>query len=425
MLGENNYIYSLNKGRGGLETNRKNTIKTIAVSLLIGVLSAAAGTAFSKSVELVTKIREQNGWLVYFLCLAGLLSVLVFKALKCEEMGTNQVIESASDKPKVTAKLAPAVFVGSVLSHLFGASVGREGAALQLGGGMAAFLNRVFKFDDDEGKIMFYSAMAGMFSSVFLMPITAVLFSLEVVCAFKIKPRAILPCILSSFAAYGLSRLLGSTPEKFTVTSIPEISAALVFKTMLLSLCAAAVGVGFCLLLKYGKILSKKLFKNAYLRIFVGGLLITTLTLLIGNSTYNGAGMHTIFSVFEGEQIGVFAFLLKMLFTVISVSAGFKGGEIVPSLFIGCALGFTLSMLLSLPVGFCAMICMVALFVSVTNCPLPTIALGFELFSGVGVGYVILAVIICFAVSGKIGLYSAQKRLPIKNIFAKSKSSTD
>ena len=146
----------------------------------------------------------------------------------------------------------------------------------------------------------------------------------------------------------------------------------------------------------------------------MGGLLITALTLLVGSDTYNGAGMHTIFSVFEGEKISSFAFLLKLLFTVISVAVGFKGGKIVPTLFIGCALGFTLSSLLSLPVGFCAMVCMVALFVSVTNCPLAAVALGLELFSGMGVGYIILAVIICFAVSGKSSLYSAQKRLTLK-----------
>ena len=397
-----------------MKTEMKNTIKIAVLSLLIGIASAAVGTAFSKSVELVTDIREQNGWLVYFLCLAGLLSVLVTRALKCEGVGTNQVLESADGEQAVAAKLTPAVFVGSVLSHLFGASVGREGAALQLGGGIAAFTKRVFKLNEQDGKIIFYSAMAGMFSSVFLMPITAVLFSLEVVCTFKIKPRAILPCALSSFMAYGISLLLGSVPEKFTVTSVPEISAALVLKTLLLALCAAAVGVGFCLLLKYTKALSKKLFKNAYLRIFVGGLLITALTLLVGSNTYNGAGMHTIFLVFEGEKISSFAFLLKLLFTVISVAVGFKGGEIVPTLFIGCTLGFTLSSLLSLPVGFCAMVCMVALFVSVTNCSLAAVALGLELFSGTGVGYIILAVIICFAVSGKISLYSAQKRLTLK-----------
>lgn len=406
-----------------LETKEKtNILKTTALSLLIGVASAAVGTAFSKSVEFVTAVREQNSWLVYFLCLAGLLSAFVFKSLKCDGVGTNQVLESADGEQAVTAKLTPAVFIGSVLSHLFGASVGREGAALQLGGGMAAFIKRVFKLSEQDGRIMFYSAMAGMFSSVFLMPITAALFSLEVVCTFKIKPKAILPCVLSSFTAYGLSLLLGGTPEKFTVTIIPEISLALMLKTLLLALCATVVGIVFCLFLKYAKDFLQKIFKNAYLRIFVGGLLISALTLLVGDSTYNGTGMHTIFSVFEGENISAFAFLFKMLFTVISSAARYKGGEIVPSLFIGCTLGFTLSSLLSLPVGFCAMICMVALFVTVTNCPLASFALGLELFSGVGAGYIAFAVIICFAVSGKIGLYSSQKRLPLKSVFTKIKA---
>ena len=406
-----------------LEAKEKiNNLKISALSLLIGIVSAAVGTAFSKSVELVTNIREQNAWLVYLLCFAGVLSAIVFKALKCDNMGTNQVIESADGKPSVSAKLTPAVFVGSVLSHLFGASVGREGAALQLGGGLAAFVKRVFKLDEQNGKIMFYSAMAGMFSSVFLMPVTAVLFSIEVVYTFNIKPRAILPCILSSFTAYGLSCLLGGVPEKFAVASIPEITADIVLKTLLLAFCAAAVGTVFCLLLKYAKKFTKKLFKNVYLQIFVGGLLITALTLLVGDNTYNGAGMRIIYSVFEGEKISSFAFLLKMLFTVISVAVGYKGGEIVPSLFIGCTLGFTLASPLSLPVGFCAMVCMVALFVTVTNCPLATIALGLELFSGAGAGYIILVAIICFAVSGKIGLYSAQKRLPLKSVFTKIKA---
>lgn len=409
-----------------METKEKvNILKTSALSLLIGVIGAVVGTAFSKSVQLVTQIREHNSWLLCLLCFAGLLSVLMFKLLKTDKMGTNQVIVSADENQEINEKLTPAIFVGSVLSHLFGASVGREGAALQLGGGIAAFVKRIFKLDDANGKILFYSGMAAVFSSVFLTPITAFLFALEIVCTFRINFKAVLPCVLSSLVSYALSLLLGGHPERFAVALVPEFSGILMLKILLLALCSAVLGTIFCLLLKYANTYSKKLLKNPYIRIFIGGLIITGLTTLVGNTSYNGAGMHVIFSVFEGESINNFAFAFKMLFTVVSVSVGFKGGEIVPSLFIGCTLGFALSSLLSLPVGFCAMICMVAFFATATNCPLASIALGFELFSGTGLGYIILAVIICFTVSGKTSLYSAQKRMPLKNIFSKNKSSAE
>lgn len=395
----------------------KTTIKSFFTYILLGVISGVVGTFFSKGVSLVTNIRCENSWLLYLLPVAGIISVLIYKLLKVTDMGTNQVIKSTGNKNALSSKLAPAVFFGSLLSHLCGASVGREGAALQLGGSSALFLSQRLKFDREEEKILIYCGMAGVFSSVFGTPLAAAVFALEVVFVGHINRKAILPSFVTSFVSFFTSKSLGAHAERFVLTKVPNINISVVWKILVLSLLSVVVSILFCLSLHYFEKLFKIVFSNAFLRIAIGGAIIVLLTVLVGSYDYNGAGVNVIERIFNENEFAPWAFALKILFTCIAVGAGFKGGEIVPTLFIGATFGAFMGSLLGLPVAFSAALCMTALFCGVTNCPLASVLLATEIFSGKGVGYIIIAVIISFCLSGRISLYSAQKTDGFKDLF--------
>lgn len=397
-----------------------HTAKLISLSLLIGVSGGVLGALFSKTLTFVTDLRTQNNWLIYFLPLAGLLSVGIYKLLKTTGMSTNTVIKSCTGESKLSSTLTPAIFISSAISHLFGASVGREGAALQLGGGLATILSKIFRLDDTDRQILTYCGMAGLFSAVFGTPLAAFVFALQIVYVWRIHYKAIFPCLITSFTAYITSISLGIHPERFNFDSVPEITVSLILKTIVISVFSAFLAMLFCYSLKYTEKLFKRLFKNAFLRIAVGGVITVLLTVIVNTNDYNGAGINIIEHIFTNGEFKPQAFILKLVFTCIAVGAGFKGGEIVPTLFIGATFGSLVASLLGVPVALGALVGMTALFCGVTNCPLAAILLSLEIFSGKGLIYIVLSAIISYLFSGKISLYSAQKVIGFKNFFKKS-----
>ncbi|MBQ1263771.1 MAG: chloride channel protein, partial [Oscillospiraceae bacterium] len=343
-----------------------SVLKLLAIYLIMGVFCGIVGAVFSKGVQLVTGARLDNPWLLYLLPAAGILTAAIYKLLKVSGMGTDQVLNEADGQCALSAKLAPAVFFASLLSHLCGASVGKEGAALQLGGSSALFFSRKFKLSKEQEKTLVYCGMAGVFSSAFGTPLAAAAFALEVVLAGRICFSAALPTLITSVVSYFTAVLLGAHAERFTISAVPTLSLSVVWKVLILALAAAAIGIVFCLCLKYLKLLFKKLFKNEFLRIFVGAVAIVLLTFIVGTRDYNGAGIEIMERIFNDGEFAPWAFALKLLFTCIAVAAGFKGGEIVPTLFIGATLGAVVGAFLGLPVAFSAAVCMVCLFCSAT-----------------------------------------------------------
>ena len=398
-------------------TKLTSTVKLFMVYIVTGVVCGFVGTVFSKGVSFVTNIRGENEWILFLLPLAGIASVAIYRLLKVAHMGTNEVIESTGNKTVLSSKLAPAVFCASLLSHLCGASVGREGAALQLGGSSAIFLSKRFKLTKEEEKTLIYCGMAGVFSSVFGTPFAAAVFALEVVFVGHVYFRAIAPAFITSQISYYTAVLLGAHAERFALTEIPTVNFSVIWKTLVISVFAAAIGVIFCLSLRHAEKLLERLFKNPYLRIAIGGSVIVLFTMLIGSYDYNGAGVQVIERIFNDNEFVPLSFAFKILFTCLAVGAGFKGGEIVPTLFIGATFGALAGTWLGLPVAFSAALCMAALFCSVTNCPFASILLAAELFSGKGIVYISIAVIISYLLSGRISLYTAQKTDGFKNRF--------
>ncbi len=384
-------------------------LRVIALSLLVGVVCGFIGTLFVKLISLVTTLRENNSWILYLLPILGLSVVYIYNILKENGIGTDSIIKSVRTEEKISPVLSITIFLGTSLSHLGGASVGREGAALQLGGSIGEFFAERFKITEDYRRILVMSGMAGCFSALFGTPIAAFVFVLEVVRIGKRCLVAIIPAFLSSIAAFLIANNLGIEPERFSVNTVPAITFDVIWKLIVISVTGALVSWIFVYALHFSEKIFSKLFKNEYVRIAVGGLLVIGLVKILDTTDYNGGGIDILHNVFTHYEVNYEAFLLKIIFTAISVGSGFKGGEIVPTLFIGGTLGGTISKVLGLNVAFGGAIGITALFSGVTNCPISTIVLACEMFGVEGVVYYIVASIISFALSGKVSLYKGRK----------------
>lgn len=380
---------------------------SLAFGIIIGVICGLCGVAFSKTVGFVTELRLQNSWILYLLPLGGLISTIIYKLCRVKNVGTTNVFDSVRTEQNLPIGLPPAVFCGTAISHLFGASVGREGAALQIGGGVANVFSRVFHLDEDSRHTVIMCGMAALFSALFGTPLAACVFVLEVIMT-RVCLSALFPVLLSSITAYGVSHIFNIGAEKFNMGDLPPFSFSLVLKTCVITAAGIIVAFVFCKCLSVGKNLFKKVVKNEFLRIVVGGTVIVILTLMVGNSDYNGGGIDVIERVFDGH-VRYEAFALKILFTVICISAGYKGGEIIPTLFIGATLGGALATVLNLPIATGAVIGMAVLFVCATKCPIATILLCCEMFGFYCAPLVVPIVIVSFIFGRYKGLYSNSK----------------
>lgn len=376
----------------------------------IGLLCGAVGAAFARSIGFVTQLRDENPWLIYLLPFGGVVSVGIYKLTKEEGIGTDRALESARGEGKTPILLIPVVFVASVITHLFGGSAGKEGAALQLGSGIAEMVSEITHPKDKIRPAFAVCGMAALFSAVFGTPVGACVFAAEVAVTGMVNAFALVPAFVSSIVAYFVSTAMGVHPERFHIQTVPAFDALSLVRAVAVAAVVAIVSSVFCHMLHEGERLAAKIFRNPFVRIFVGGCLIIVLTLIFGTD-YNGGGMFVVERIFEEGTVRPEAFLLKIIFTVITVSAGFKGGEIVPSFFIGATLGAVVSQILGLPTEFGAAVGMTAFFGGVTNCPLAAAILGAEIFGADGFVFLSAAAIVSRVFSGKVSLYHHQKTL--------------
>lgn len=384
--------------------------KWFLLSGLSGALCGLVGTAFSYGIRFVTKTRGDYPWFLYLLPVAGLIIVFLYQILDVkQDKGTNLVLSSVQDpKEKVPLKISFLMFVSTLLTHLGGGSAGREGAALQIGAGISTAVGRLFPIDKEDRSLIVMCGMAGLFSALFGTPITAAIFSIEVVTVGVIQCSALFPCLLSSLVAVGIAHLFHVAPESYEILAAPEFGFLPMGQVLLLGILCAAVSVLFCVAMHKTKHLFSKYIKNPYLTVLAGSAIIILLTLLIGNQDFNGAGGAIIEKAMEGEALP-YAFLLKIVFTAITLGCGFKGGEIVPCFFIGSTFGCIVGPLLGLPASFGAGLGLIGVFCGCVNCPLASILLGVELFGGEHLLSYAIICIVSFLLSGRYSLYATQK----------------
>ena len=381
-------------------------IKWLAVGGLIGGIGGVIGSLFHIGVSYATRWRSAHPWVLYLLPLLGLIIVGLYRVTGVEGKDTNAVIESVHFGKNVPVLLVPVIFLSTVLTHLGGGSAGREGAALQIGGGIGFETGRLLRLGEKDLPLATLCGMSAVFSALFGTPLTATVFAMEVISVGVFYYAGLVPCLTASLVGYLVSLLMGVPPTRFTVAApLPE--ACTMLPVLVLAIGCALVSILFCRGLRETGRMAARLLPNPYWRAAIGGALIIGLTLLAGSTDYNGAGMELVERAVSGEA-NAWAWLLKLLFTAVTIGFGFKGGEVVPSFFVGACFGCVLGGLLGLPAGFGAAIGLVAVFCGVVNCPFASIFLSIELFGAGGLLYFAVACAVSYLLSGYCGLYSIQ-----------------
>lgn len=385
------------------------SVKWVIFAILVGTIVGLCGSAFYFGMSYVTILRTADPWLILLLPAGGLVIVGLYHLFHDEkDTGTNLVISAIHSGDELPFRMAPLIFVSTLITHLFGGSAGREGAALQMGGSIGNALGRLFRFDEKDRHVMIMCGMSAAFSALFGTPMAAAIFPMEMVSVGVMYYIALVPCVISSLVAHGIAVSFGVSNELFLIGEIPAFGILSSVKISVLAILCALVSILFCVILHQTGHLYKKLFKNPYLRVFAGGCLIVLLTCLVGNQSYNGTGINIIENCINGT-VRPEAFLLKMLFTALTLGAGYKGGEIVPSFFTGAAFGCLFGNLLGFSPTLCTAVGMTSVFCGVTNSPITSLLISFELFGYDGMPYFLLATAFSYMLSGYFGLYHSQK----------------
>jgi len=393
---------------------KKNTFifslfKWLLISILVGILSGFGAFVFLGSLDYITSLRNKNENFIFLLPLVGLIVAWAYEKYgKISSKGNNLLIEEIeSPNQKIPLIMAPLVLGGTLLSHLAGASVGREGTALQISGALADQLSPVFKLSASERRILLLAAIASGFSAIFGTPLAGFLFAIEL---FKFKHRQLpllLTLLLSAFIAHHFCVFLGATHSNFTIGQVPAIEFSNIIYLVMAGLAFGLAAYFFKTLAHYFQTTAKYFISNPILKTSVAGAVLLVLYLVFDLKIYYGLGIETIFASFNDIQKPEI-FIIKMVLTTFALSMGFKGGEVTPLFFIGATLGSALAIILPLPVAILAAVGFVAVFAGATNTPIASAVMGLELF-GISIWpYLALGCLVAYIFSGKKSIYSAQ-----------------
>lgn len=400
----------INRIRRWLPKNFGGFFKWVILSLITGGLVGIVSSAFNLCLKESEKLRTEYPFIILLLPFSGILIVGIYRLLKLKhDKGTNMVIMAVRDGENMTWRNTLSIFTGSVLTHIAGGSAGREGAALQIGGSMGSQIGLWLRLEEQDHRLITMCGMSAGFSALFGTPAAAAFFSMEVISVGIMHYSAIVPCVIAALTGFKISSHFGVAPMAVAVRDC-NIDVMLFIKAAVLAILCGLLSIVFCFVLKNTGVLYKKFIKNSYLRIFTGGILVASLTFICGTYDYNGAGGAVIIRSF-GESAPFYEFILKLLFTALTLGAGFKGGEILPAFFVGSTFGSFLAPVMGMDCSLGAAIGLSCLFCGVTNCPVTAVLLCMELFGAKYLPVYILTCAIAYMLSGYAGLYSEQKIL--------------
>jgi len=386
----------------------KDFLLDMGVAILTGLLCGVVGSVFHHAVDWATEIRVENDWLIWLLPAAGVLIAALYHYTHTNGIGTNNILKSIREGEHIPLWLVPVIFVSTTITHLFGGSAGREGAALQIGGGIGFKLGKLLKLDEGDHRMVTLCGMSAVFAALFATPLTATVFVLEVVAVGMIQYSAFVPCLVSSMSAFGISKLFGLHTSHYAPV-VQALDVMMSVKVVIFAVIVALMSIVLCEVLHNTEHAAAKLLKNRFVRAVAGGVLLIAMTMLLNTRDYNGAGGDIITLALGGTVNSSWAFLWKLIFTAVTIGFGFKGGEIVPTFFIGATFGCVVGPMLGIPAELAAALGLVGMFCGVVNCPLASIILSIELFGAGAMPYFALVCGIAYMLSGKFGLYTGSQ----------------
>ena len=383
---------------------------------VVGGLCGIASAIFLHGLDWVTDVRENHKGIIYFLPIAGVLtSYLYIKFGKNSSRGNNLILEEIQNKKEdVPLRMGGLVLVGTLISHLFGASVGREGTAVQMGGSFASAIAKMFKLNDRDRKIILMSGISGGFGSVFGTPLAGAIFGMEVSAIGAIRYEALIPCFMASFIGDIVAQAFLVHHTKYIIGTVPAVTIIVLIKVVIASAIFGIVAAIFSEAIHFFKRVFSKYIKNPLLRPFVGGIIVIILTGIVGTSIFNGIGVKTIKDAFT-VGVNPLTFVGKILFTSLSLGSGFQGGEVTPLFYVGATLGDSLSGILNLPMAFLAGLGLIGVFAGASNTPIACFILGVELFGSEGMIYFFIVSILSYMFSGHRGIYTSQMVVTAKS----------
>lgn len=412
-----NRISDVFKSDGAMQKEFKDYIKSfplllkwLLISIGVGLVVGLVGTIFGHTLTFVNELRVKYPLIILTLPIGGLLIVFVNRVCKnSDDKGTNTIVASIQESTEIPFKMAPLIFFSTTITHLCGGSAGREGAAIQLGGSIAKRMGRLMNLTRNNQRTITMCGMSAGFSALFGTPVAAAVFSMEVVNVGIMHYAAFVPCVISAYVARFVADYFKLHAEHYSVLEIPAFTPYTMMKILVFAAVVAGVSILFCIVLRKTEHVYEKYIKNQYIRIFTAGCIIIVLSLILQTGIYLGPGTRIIEQVFHTGNAPWYTFLLKILFTALTLGAGFKGGEIVPSFCIGSAFGCAVAGLLGMPATLVAACGMVGVFCGVTNSPIASLLIALELFGYEGMPYYLMTVAVSYMLSGYESLYFKQK----------------
>lgn len=396
--------------------------KYLLFSIIVGALVGSVVAWFLISLDFITEFREINIWIVWLLPFGGLIIGLLYHFYGHGVMdGNNELLsEFYSPKKIIPLKMAPMIFLATLITHLFGGSAGREGTAVQIGGAISNQFTKVFNLNPLDHKILIIIGISAGFSAVFGSPLAAAVFALEVLMIGRLSYEALIPSFLTAIVANYICTFWGVEHTLYSIVFVPEINPFYFILSIFSGVLFGLTAKIFSNSTHHISSFIKQKIKYPPLRPFIGGIFIALFVMVFGATDFIGLGIPTILQSFDHQLLPHF-FIIKLLLTAFTLGVGFKGGEVTPLFFIGATLGSSLSLIMPLPVGLLAAMGFVAVFAGASNTPIACTILGMELF-GIECGmYVGLACTTAYLFSGHHGIYQAQSIGVSKHFLFQSK----
>lgn len=384
-------------------------VKWLFFAVIISICIGSATAFFLTALDWTTKYRENNTWIIVLLPLAGLTIGFAYHYLGSSIVkGNNQLLEEFhSPKQIIPFKMAPLVLFGTLVTHLFGGSAGREGTAVQMGGAIADQFTHFFKLRDRDRKIILVMGISAGFAAVFGTPLAGAIFAIEVMILGRMRYEAILPSFLAAVIADYICQAWHITHTHYSIPYVPKIDPQNLGWTIFAGILFGLVAMFFSKTVHFFGTFFKSNVKYPPIRPFIGGIVIVIVVWMLGTTKYIGLGIPTIVASFS-QDLPHYDFIIKLLLTAFTLGAGFKGGEVTPLFFIGAALGNALFFFVPLPMALLAGMGFVAVFSGATNTPIACTLMGIELFGAECGIYIGIACVVAYIFSGHTGIYSSQ-----------------